>query len=162
MLCRSWEEGRDQPFVVPFDYGHSTDAQWHGNELIKEDARSVIGSYYAAFPTGSGPKDEVAQRQKNAQAHALAVEETIINACGWLGLRTFCRNNSFDYSEKIRALCQPWHLQNLRDGGGPGFTVELFLFALNEVLSLSESPHQDPHSTLYIATFRVITSDWRM
>ena len=25
----------------------------------------------------------------------------------------------------------------------------------------SEPPHQDSHSTLYIATFRVITSDWR-
>ena len=66
-------------------------------------------------------------------------------------------------AKSLRSLSQRqlWHLQDLRHGGGLVFTVELFLFVLNEVLSLSESPHQDPHSTLYIATFRVITSDWR-
>jgi len=55
---------------------------------------------------------------------------------------------------------QLWRLQDLRDGGGLGFTVELFLVALNQLLSAS--PHQDSHSALYIGTFRVITPDWRV
>jgi len=53
---------------------------------------------------------------------------------------------------------QLWRLQDLRDGGGLGFTVELFLVALNQLLSASVT--WDPHSALYIATFRIITSDW--
>ena len=51
------------------------------NGLLKEDARSAIGSY-AAFRTGSGPEDEVAE--KNAQN----LEETLMNVW-WLELRTF-------------------------------------------------------------------------
>jgi len=53
---------------------------------------------------------------------------------------------------------QLWRLQDLRDGGGLGFTVELFLVALNQLFFAS--PPQDSHSALYVATFRVITSDW--
>ena len=51
--------------------------------------------------------------------------------------------------------CQLWRLQDLRDGGGLGFTVELFFLALRKLL-LNES-----HSTLYIKTFQAITSHWR-
>ncbi len=54
---------------------------------------------------------------------------------------------------------QVWHLQDLRDGSGLGFTVELFLIAFKQLLSTSSS--QDSHSALYIRTFRTITSDWR-
>jgi len=54
---------------------------------------------------------------------------------------------------------QLWRLQDLRDGGGLGFAVELFLLVLGQLLSTSSS--QDSHSVLYVATFRGITSDWR-
>ena len=52
---------------------------------------------------------------------------------------------------------QLWRLQDLRDGGGFGVSVELFFLALAQLLFTS----QDSHSTLYIGTFRLITSDWR-
>jgi hypothetical protein len=49
---------------------------------------------------------------------------------------------------------QLWRLQDLRDGGGLGFTVELFFLTLNQLLSNSSS------KALYVGTFRAITSDW--
>jgi hypothetical protein len=49
---------------------------------------------------------------------------------------------------------QLWRLQDLRDGRGLGFTVELFFLALNQLLSKSSS------KALYVGTFRAITSDW--
>jgi len=49
---------------------------------------------------------------------------------------------------------QLWRLQDLRDGGGLGFTVELFFLALKQLLSRSSS------RALYVGTFRAITSDW--
>jgi Family of unknown function (DUF6535) len=49
-------------------------------------------------------------------------------------------------------------LQDLRDGGGFGFTVELFFLALLRLLSTSSS--KESHSALYTGTFRAITSDW--
>lgn len=54
---------------------------------------------------------------------------------------------------------QMWRLQDLSDGGGLGFTVELFFLALKQLLSTSSL--KELHSALYIRTFRVITSDWR-
>ncbi len=54
---------------------------------------------------------------------------------------------------------QLWRLLDLRDGGGFGFSVELFLLVLAQVLSMASS--QDTHSALYIGTFRAITSGWR-
>jgi uncharacterized protein DUF6535 len=54
---------------------------------------------------------------------------------------------------------QLWRLQDMRDGGGLGFTVELFFLALKQLLSTSSS--SESHSALYTGTFRVITSDWR-
>ena len=53
---------------------------------------------------------------------------------------------------------QMWRLQDLRDGGGLGFTVELFFFAFSQLLSAS--PSKESHSALYTGTFRAITSDW--
>jgi len=55
---------------------------------------------------------------------------------------------------------QLWRLQDLRDGGGLGFTVELFFRALKQLLSTSLS--QMSQSALFIGTFRAITSDWRL
>ncbi|KAH9036515.1 hypothetical protein EDB85DRAFT_1940432 [Lactarius pseudohatsudake] len=54
---------------------------------------------------------------------------------------------------------QLWRLQDLRDGGGFGFSVELFFLVLADLLSTASS--WDTHSALYIGTFRSITSDWR-
>jgi len=53
---------------------------------------------------------------------------------------------------------QLWRLQDLRDGGGLGFTIELFFLALRRLSSASSSPQlkQD----LYKGTFKVITSGW--
>ena len=52
-----------------------------------------------------------------------------------------------------------WRLQDLRDGGGLGFAVELFFLALSQLLSTSSST--ESHSTLYTSTFRAIISGWR-
>ncbi|KAN0133855.1 hypothetical protein V8E53_008350 [Lactarius tabidus] len=54
---------------------------------------------------------------------------------------------------------QLWRLQDIRDGGGFGFSVELFFLALAQLLSMASS--QDSHAALYIGTFRAMTSDWR-
>src|SRR6266850_6105813 len=53
---------------------------------------------------------------------------------------------------------QAWHLQDLRDGGGLGFTVELFFVALKQLSSTTSS--MEPHAALLVATFRAIISDW--
>ena len=53
---------------------------------------------------------------------------------------------------------QLWRPQDLLDGGGLGFTVELFFLALSQLLSTS--PSKKSHSALYTGTFRAITSDW--
>ena len=53
---------------------------------------------------------------------------------------------------------QLWRMQVLRDGGGLGFTVELFFLSLDQLLSTSSS--KESHSALYMGTFRAITSDW--
>jgi hypothetical protein len=53
---------------------------------------------------------------------------------------------------------QLWRLQDLRDGGGLGFTVELFFLALKQLLSTTSS--NESHSPLFIGAFRAITSDW--
>jgi hypothetical protein len=52
-----------------------------------------------------------------------------------------------------------WSLQDLRDGGGLAFAVELFLLSLRQLLSTY--PSQESYSVLYIATFKAITSDRR-
>ena len=54
---------------------------------------------------------------------------------------------------------QLWRLLDLRDAGGFGFLVELFLLMLTQLLSMSSS--QDTHSILYVGTFQVITSCWK-
>jgi hypothetical protein len=63
----------------------------------------------------------------------------------------------FGWGEMQRQL---WRLQDLCDGGGLGFTVELFFLGLEKLLSTSPSKYS--HSALYTGTFRAITSDWGM
>ena len=51
-----------------------------------------------------------------------------------------------------------WSIDDISDGG-LGFSVELFLLSLKQLLSTHQS--QESYSTLYIGTFRAITSDQR-
>jgi hypothetical protein len=51
---------------------------------------------------------------------------------------------------------QLWRLQDLRDGGGLGFTVELFFLALRQLSFASLS--RESKRGFYICTFKVITS----
>ncbi|KAI9438744.1 hypothetical protein H4582DRAFT_195291 [Lactarius indigo] len=53
---------------------------------------------------------------------------------------------------------QLWRLQDLRDGDGLGFTVELFFLSLRQLLSIPSLP--ESNSVFYIGTFRIITSHW--
>ena len=53
---------------------------------------------------------------------------------------------------------QSWRMQDLRDGGGFGFTVELFFVALDQLLSTPSS--KESHSALCMGAFRTIISDW--
>ena len=58
---------------------------------------------------------------------------------------------------------QVWRLQDLRDGGGLGFTVELFFIVLGELFISSTKPSKEVkevQSSLYVGTFRIITSNW--
>ena len=52
---------------------------------------------------------------------------------------------------------QLWRLLDLRDGGGLGFTIELFFLALRQ---LSPTPSSELKKVFYIGTFQVITSNW--
>ena len=54
---------------------------------------------------------------------------------------------------------QLWRLQDLRDGGGLGFTVELFFLSLRQLLSIT-SLHES-NSVFYIGTFKIVTSRWK-
>jgi len=54
---------------------------------------------------------------------------------------------------------QLWRLQDLRDGGGLGFTTELFFLSLRQLLSVSSS--QESNRVFYTGTFRNIVSRWR-
>ena len=70
-------------------------------------------------------------------------------------LGIFCFSPDWQGDEMQR---QVWRLQDLCDGGGLGFTVELFFLSLSQLLSISSS--RESHSALYIGMFRAITSDW--
>ncbi|KAI9431450.1 hypothetical protein H4582DRAFT_2102966 [Lactarius indigo] len=53
---------------------------------------------------------------------------------------------------------QLWRLQDVRDGGGFGFTIELFFLSLRRLLSISSLDEQN--SVFYTGAFKVITSHW--
>ena len=55
---------------------------------------------------------------------------------------------------------QLWRLEDLRVGGAFGFTVELYFLSLRHILSTFTSPPREIHKTLYVNTFKAITSDW--
>jgi hypothetical protein len=53
---------------------------------------------------------------------------------------------------------QLWRLQDLRDGGGLGFTLELFFLTFRQLLSTSVA--QDSDQVFFCGTFKVIASRW--
>jgi Family of unknown function (DUF6535) len=59
---------------------------------------------------------------------------------------------------------QVWRLLDLRDGGGLGFTIELFFLALRQLSSATPSPDESSSSELekefYTGTFDTIKSNW--
>ena len=54
---------------------------------------------------------------------------------------------------------QLWRLQDLRDGNGLGFWVELFCLVARQLIPIPLLP--DNLSVLILGTFRIITSNWR-
>jgi hypothetical protein len=54
---------------------------------------------------------------------------------------------------------QLWRLQDLRDGNGFGFWVELFFLAVCQLVTIPLSP--DNLSVIILGTLRTITSNWR-
>ncbi|KAH9018537.1 hypothetical protein EDB85DRAFT_1897125 [Lactarius pseudohatsudake] len=54
---------------------------------------------------------------------------------------------------------QLWRLQDLRDGYGFGFTIELFFLMVRQLLSTSVA--QDSNEVFFCGTFKVITFRWR-
>ena len=53
---------------------------------------------------------------------------------------------------------QLWRLQDLRDGNGLGFTIELFLLSLRKLLSIPAL--HESNSVFYVGAFKIITSHW--
>ncbi|KAH8989942.1 hypothetical protein EDB86DRAFT_1848355 [Lactarius hatsudake] len=51
---------------------------------------------------------------------------------------------------------QLWRLRDLHDGGGLGFSIELFFLSLRRLLSISSL--DESNSVFYTGTFKVITS----
>ena len=53
---------------------------------------------------------------------------------------------------------QLWRLQDLRHGGGLGYTVELFFLSLRQLLSMPSL--LESNSDFYVGAFKIITSNW--
>ena len=78
------------------------------------------------------------------------------------------REFAFEHKECDNPWRNPLHrqvlrLQDLRDGGGFGFTVELFFIVFEGLfLSSSDPPEEgeELRSSLCVGAFRIITSDW--
>jgi len=56
---------------------------------------------------------------------------------------------------------QLWRLLDLRDGGGLGFTIELFFLALRQLELSTTSSSSELKEVYYTGTFKAITSDWK-
>ena len=54
---------------------------------------------------------------------------------------------------------QTWRLMDLHEGGGLGFTIELFFLAVRQLSSTSSS--SELKKVFYAGTFKVITSNWQ-
>jgi hypothetical protein len=91
--------------------------------------------------------------------------QRVLNFCKYDGDNYYSDRKDEEYSfpgcvypPKSLLQRQLWRLQDLRDADGFGFTVELFLLALQQLLSTSSS--RESSSVLFIGTLRVITCDW--
>jgi hypothetical protein len=98
------------------------------------------------FTLGRGLHDIVEER--NAEKHVETVESLASIDKIPVPLRRL----------KDLMIRQLWRLQDLRDGGGFGFTVELFFLALRQLSSAPTSP--ELKRVFYMGTFEVITSGW--
>ena len=56
---------------------------------------------------------------------------------------------------------QLWRLLDLRDGGGLGYTIELFFLVLRQLELSSTSSSSELKEVYYTGTFKAITSDWK-
>jgi len=56
---------------------------------------------------------------------------------------------------------QLWRLLDLRDGGGLGFTIELFFLTLRQLELSSTSSSPELKKVFYVDTFEIITSHWK-
>ena len=77
--------------------------------------------------------------------------------------------NLEEFAIELELFDNPWQnplhrqvlrLQDLRDGGGLGFIVELLFIVVYRSSLDSSKEGQELQSSLYISTFRIITSDW--
>ncbi|KAH9170096.1 hypothetical protein EDB89DRAFT_2072388 [Lactarius sanguifluus] len=74
--------------------------------------------------------------------------------------------DGYGYKESLLHCASPnglmrrqlWRLQDLRDGGGLGFTVENFFLSLRQLSSIS--PLHKSNSVFYTGTFKTIKSHW--
>jgi len=73
-------------------------------------------------------------------------------------LKSFPWKEAIGWEGNVVQRQQLWRCQDLCSGGGLGFTVEIFLISLKQLLSTSSS--KDSQSAMYVGTFRAITSDW--
>jgi hypothetical protein len=55
---------------------------------------------------------------------------------------------------------QLWRLQDLRDGSGLGFTIELFFLSLRQLLLIPSLHESSTSSVFYTGAFKTITSRW--
>ena len=55
---------------------------------------------------------------------------------------------------------QFWRIQDMREGGALGFTLELYLLSVRQILSTITSPPRDILLTYYTGALKAITSDW--
>jgi len=124
-----------------------------GNEVIKEYARSTIGSF-AASRTGPGPEDEVAE--KNAQD----IEETLISVW-WVFLRDFCQRREDVKFKNILEHCanQGPQISKL-DIVGVNAPLEMID---SKIFALRERFHTDSHGITRQfpdEQFDILSSEW--
>ena len=56
---------------------------------------------------------------------------------------------------------QLWRLGDIHVGGAFGFTLELYFLSIRHIMSTFTSPPRGIYRTLFVNTFRAITSDWQ-
>ena len=88
--------------------------------------------------------------ERNAESH----EETLKNLESFRKIPVSLRGLNYLMKRQL------WRLLDLRDGGGLGFTIELFFLALRQLEVSSTSSSSELKEVYYTGTFEAITSDW--